>query len=50
MCLVVDILTDSVHEWLEEPEGEKRLWQFTEKHLQGSSDNMNVLPLTVVQV
>lgn len=43
-------LTDDFHKRLEELEREQRLGQLTEKHFESSSDNVDVLPLTVVQV
>lgn len=43
-------LTDGLHERLEEPEGEQRLRQLAEKHFEGSGDDVDVLPLTVIQV
>lgn len=41
---------DGLYEGLEEPEGEQRLGQLAEKHLESSGDDVDVLPLTMVQV
>lgn len=43
-------LTDRFQKALEEAVGEERLRQLPEKHLQGSGDNVDVLPLAVVQI
>lgn len=44
------LLTDGLHELVEESEGEQRLWQLPEKHLERPGDDVDVLPLAVVQV
>lgn len=43
-------LTYGLDEHIEKAKGKQRLWQFTEKQLQRTSDDMNVLPLAVTQI
>lgn len=47
---VCEVLTDGFHKPLKEAVREERLWQLPEKHLQCSGDNVDVLPLAVVQI
>lgn len=47
---VCEVLTDRFHKPLKEAEREERLRQLPEKHLQCSGDNVDVLPLAVVQI
>lgn len=49
-ALVCGVLTDGFHKSLKEAVREERLRQLPEKHLQCSGDNMDVLPLAVVQI
>lgn len=44
------LLTDGVDEVGEGGVGEERLWKLPEEHLQGSGGDVDVLPLTVIQV
>ena len=44
------VLTDRFHKLLKEAVREERLRQLPEKHLQCSGDNVDVLPLAVVQI
>lgn len=48
--LTPQLLTDGVDEVVEGAIGEERLWKLSEKHLQGSCGDVDVLPLTVIQV
>lgn len=45
-----EVLTDRLHKLLKETVREERLRQVPEKHLQCSGDNVDVLPLAVVQI
>ena len=47
---VCKVLTDRLHKPLKEAVREERLRQLPEKHLQCSGDNVDVLPLAVVQI
>lgn len=53
-CLVCSIgfcvLTDGSNELVEAAEGEQRLWELPQEKLQSSSDHMDLLPLSVLQV
>lgn len=44
------LLTDGCDEPVEVTEGEKRLRKFPEEQLEGTGDDVNVLPLAVLQV
>jgi len=44
------ILTDRLHKPLKETVREERLRQLPEKHLQCSGDDVDVLPLAVIQI
>lgn len=44
------MLTDGCDEPVEVTEGEKRLRKFPEEQLEGAGDDMDVLPLAVLQV
>lgn len=44
------LLTYGLHKQLKESKGKQRLWQLAEKHLERAGDNVDILPLAVVQV
>lgn len=44
------LLTDGVDEVIEGPVGEERFRKLPEEHLESSSGDVDVLPLTVVQI
>lgn len=50
LCLEKQTRTDGVDEVVEELEGEERLGQLPEEHLQGSCGDVDVLPLPLYQV
>lgn len=43
-------LTDGVDKIRKESVGEERLWELPEEHLEGSSGDVDVLPLSVIQI
>lgn len=47
---VSDVLTYRLHKLFKEAVWEQRLRQLSEKHLECSGDNVDVLPLAVVQI
>lgn len=47
---LVNVLTDGFDETVKMAIGEERLGKLSEKQLQGPGDDMNVLPLAVLQV
>lgn len=44
------VLTDGSDELVEAAEGEQRLWKFPQEKLQCSSDHVDLVPLSVLQV
>lgn len=48
--VTLELLTDGVDEVVEGDVGEEGLWKLSEKHLQGSCGDVDILPLTVIQV
>lgn len=43
-------LTNCIDKVIEVIISEQRLWQFSEKHLKSSCDDMYIFPFTVIQV